>query len=306
MDNERLIRNLSVPKGKIDCVLDTDTFNEIDDQFALSLMVKSEKCNVRGLFAAPFLNDLSESPADGMEKSYNEILNLLTLMGREDLKKVAFRGSEKYLPDEKTPVASEAASKLCELAAGYSADRPLYVVAIGCITNVASAVLMDKSITDKIVVVWLGGHDIHWPDTREFNMYQDIAAARVVFDCGCPLVQLPCMGVVSSFYATGPELEYYLRGKNKLCDYLADHTIEAAENYAKGRVWSRVIWDVTAVGWLLNDGDRFMDSRLMPKPLPEYDGTYSFDSSRQIMRYVTYIKRDALMGELFETLAKKE
>ena len=43
MDNERLIRNLSVPKGKIDCVLDTDTFNEIDDQFALSLMVKSEQ-----------------------------------------------------------------------------------------------------------------------------------------------------------------------------------------------------------------------------------------------------------------------
>ncbi len=306
MDNERLIRNLSVPKGKIDCVLDTDTFNEIDDQFALSLMVKSEKCNVRGLFAAPFWNDLSESPADGMEKSYNEILNLLTLMEREDLKKVAFRGSEKYLPDEKTPVASEAASKLCELAAGYSADRPLYVVAIGCITNVASAVLMDKSITDKIVVVWLGGHDIHWPDTREFNMYQDIAAARVVFDCGCPLVQLPCMGVVSSFYTTGPELEYYLRGKNKLCDYLADHTIEAAENYAKGRVWSRVIWDVTAVGWLLNDGDRFMESRLMPKPLPEYDGTYFFDGSRQIMRYVTFIKRDALRGELFETLAKKE
>ena len=37
---------------------------------------------------------------------------------------------------------------------------------------------------------------------------QDIAADRVVFDCGVPLVQLPCMGVVKRILATTkPEMK---------------------------------------------------------------------------------------------------
>ena len=66
----------------IDAVLDTDTFNEIDDQFALSYLIRAtERIRVRGLYAAPFFNEKSVSPKDGMEKSYDEILTLLTLLG---------------------------------------------------------------------------------------------------------------------------------------------------------------------------------------------------------------------------------
>ena len=46
------LRNLEVPTGNIDCVLDTDTYNEIDDQYALSLMIKSPKLNLRAIYAA--------------------------------------------------------------------------------------------------------------------------------------------------------------------------------------------------------------------------------------------------------------
>ena len=69
MTHEQYMKNLNVPAGPVDCVLDTDTYNEIDDQFALSLMVKSEKCNVKALLAAPFFNSNSTSPEDGMERS---------------------------------------------------------------------------------------------------------------------------------------------------------------------------------------------------------------------------------------------
>ncbi|MCQ2431364.1 MAG: nucleoside hydrolase [Clostridia bacterium] len=302
-DIERL-KNLAVPTGTVDCVLDTDTYNEIDDQFALSLMMKHEKCNVRALYAAPFFNNNSTSPEDGMERSYDEILNLLTLMGNEEMKKNVYRGSKTYLPDEKTPVDSPAARHLCELAMTYTQEKPLYVVAIGAITNVASALLMKPEIADRIVLVWLGGHDIHWPDTKEFNLIQDVAAARIVFGCGCPLVQLPCMGVVSAFYTTKPELEFWLKGKNPLCDYLCQHTIEEAESYAKGRVWSRVIWDVTAAAWLLNDNNRFMQAVVDHAPIPTYDGRYAFNEHRHLFLRVTHINRDALFGELFRVLAQ--
>ena len=76
MTNEQRIKNLSVPKGKIDVILDTDTFNEIDDQFAIAYMLKSQdKLNVKAIYAAPFFNFKVSSPAEGMKKSYNEILN---------------------------------------------------------------------------------------------------------------------------------------------------------------------------------------------------------------------------------------
>ena len=305
MTQEQLIRNLQAPAGHVDVILDTDAYNEIDDQFALSYLLRSgEKLTVKALCAAPFFNDNSTSPEDGMERSYREIFNLLHLAEREDLNPIVFEGSRTYLPDERTPVDSPAARELVRLAKDYSPEKPLYVVAIGAITNVASALLMDPAIQDNIVIVWLGGHALEWPETGEFNMMQDVAAARVVFGCGAPVVQLPCMGVVDHFYATGPELRHWLGGKNALCDYLVAHTEEAANAYAAGKVWSRVIWDVTAVGWLLNDGNRLMEGRIIPAPLPQYDNHYSIDFRRHPSCYVWCIHRDALMQNLVEKLTR--
>ena len=176
MNNEQRMKNLSVPSGKIDVVLDTDAYNEIDDQFAISYMIKSkEKIHVKAICAAPFYNAHSESPKDGMEKSYDEVLKLLSLM-RENVD--VFKGSEKYLDDEKKPIISDASKMLAELSNEYSPENPLYVVAIGAITNVASALLLNPEMKNNVVVVWLGGHAQHFHDTKEFNMKQDIAAAQ--------------------------------------------------------------------------------------------------------------------------------
>ena len=302
MTYEQRIKNLSVPQGRIDVVLDTDAYNEIDDQFAISYLIKSkEKLNTKAIYAAPFLNGKSVSAKDGMEKSYKEILKLLSLMNENvDV----FKGSETFLHDESTPVISPAAQDLAERAKKYSPDNPLYVVAIGAITNVASAILLNPDIIKNIVVIWLGGHALHYHHTKEFNMEQDVSAARVVMQSGTPFVQLPCIGVVSAFTVSKPELEYWLKGKNDLADYLAENTIKEAESYAKGTAWTRVIWDVTAVAWLLNDSDRFMESRIIPTPVPTYDNFYAKDYNGYPMRYVYNIKRDKLMTDLFEKLTQ--
>ena len=55
-------------------ILDTDTYNEIDDQFALALaMLAPDRIDLACVCAAPFHNPNSESYADGMERSYREI-----------------------------------------------------------------------------------------------------------------------------------------------------------------------------------------------------------------------------------------
>ncbi len=303
MNHAQFLQNLQVPQGKIDVILDTDTYNEIDDQFALSYLLRSkEKLHPVAVYAAPFYNENSTGPADGMEKSYEEILKILDLAGEAALKPFVFRGSDRYLPDEKTPVESAAARDLCARAMQYSPEKPLYVVAIGAITNLASALLLRPEIKENLVIVWLGGHARHWMDTKEFNMHQDYAAARVVMGSGVPFVQLPCEGVVSAFTVSGAELERFLRGKNPLADYLAKNTIAAAEKYAAGKPWTRVIWDVTAVAWLQNDGDRFMRTRLVPVSLPAYDGHYTEMPDAPLMTYVYGIRRDALMHDLFQKL----
>ncbi len=303
IDNEKIIKRLQKPKGKVDVVIDTDTYNEIDDQFAVAYLVKSEdKLDLKAIYAAPFHNEKSTGPADGMEKSYQEIMNILTLLEREDLKSHVYKGSTEYMSSETEPVISDAAKDLAERAMNYTEENPLYVIAIGAITNVSSALLLNPEIKNKIVLIWLGGNAIHWPHNREFNLFQDVAGARIVFGCGVPLVQLPCMGVVSAFTTSGPELEYHLRGKNKLCDYLVDVTTKEAMECYGGATWTRPIWDVTAVAWLL-DGD-FEEDCLIHSPIPEYDDRYAFDYNRHFIKYVYHVKRDNLFADLFEKLAR--
>ena len=305
MTTEQLLKNLEVPTGKVDVVLDTDTYNEIDDQFAAAYLLNyGEKLNVKGICAAPFHNARSTSPADGMERSYREIFKLLKLAGREDLYDAVYAGSREYLPDEQTPVESPAARFMAELSKRYSPEKPLYIVAIGAITNVASALLLEPEMKESVVIVWLGGTAHHCHRNDEFNLMQDIAAARIVFGCGVPLVQLPCWGVVDRFTTTEFELKHWLQGRNALCDYLVNNVLEETAKYAAGKPWSRVIWDVTAVAWLVNENGQFFESELRHSPIPEYDKRWAFDNHRHFMRYVSAMNRDALMEDLFDRVSR--
>lgn len=300
LTHEQRLAMLDTPSWPIDIIIDSDTFNEIDDQFAISYLLKNgDRLYTRAIYAAPFKNERSESAADGMEKSYREILKLLALAGE---RREVYRGARQFLADEKTPVLSEAAEDLIRRARKYTPQAPLYVVAIGAITNVASALLLAPEIAENIVVVWLGGNATHYHDMREFNLVQDIAAARVVFQSGAPLVQLPCMGVVSAFTVSRAELVHWFVGKNPLATYLAENAIAAADSYAAGKPWTRVIWDVTAVAWLLNDRNCFMLSRIEKTPLPTYDHAYDCTQALPECRYVYHIHRDRLLADLVEKI----
>jgi len=300
LDETFRINQLQPPaEKKVRMVLDTDTYNEVDDQFALAYAcLSNDKVQLEAVYAAPFKNNRSESPADGMEKSYQEIKKLLNMMGRS-ADGFVFRGSDRYLEDESKPVVSEAAQDLVRKAMAGSPEDPLYVVPVGCITNVASAILTEPEIIDRIVVVWLGGNDLNWPHQREFNLMQDVKAARVVLNSGVPMVIMPCRPVVSHFHTTLPELEYYLKGKNELSDYLYNIVAE----YSRGQdAWSKVIWDVTAVAWLVNPA--WIQTNLVHSPLLTDQVTYSVDQSRHFMRMATSVNRDAIFRDLFKKLTR--
>jgi len=231
-----------------------------------------------------------------MEKSYEEILRLLDRLGMEH-EGFVFKGCNSYLTDLDNPPASPAVLDLIKRAKTASPDNPLYVAAVGAITNVASAIRTDPSIIESIVVVWVGGNSIHWPSTREFNFSQDLNASRLVFDCGVPLVQLPAFPVLSHLKTTIPELEFYLRGRGEIGDYLLEICKEyQGDSYA----WSKVIWDITAVAWLVNAD--WIPSNLIHSPVVTDQHTFSQDKSRHLMRAAYYINRDAIFGDFFRKI----
>ena len=277
-------------------ILDTDVYNEIDDMYALAYaMLSPDKVELLAITAAPYFNSRSTSPADGMEKSYQEALRVRGLVDPNSNIPV-YRGSTEYLPSRTEAVESEAADAIIRLV--KESEETVYIVAIGAITNVASALIKAPEIADKAVVIWLGGHALHWKDNKEFNLYQDVPGAQVLFDSHIPLVQIPCNGVCSFFHTTIPELSYYLEGKNPLCEYLMDETRKY--NKHNKPCWSKVIWDVTAVAALVRPDT--LDMVAIPRPIITDNSNYATDWARPHYLYVRHIKRDALYDDLFQKL----
>jgi purine nucleosidase len=300
MSESRRIEMLQPPsKRPVRMVLDTDTYNEIDDQFAVVYALISPEVSVQAVYAAPFHNNRSSGPGDGMEKSYEEILRILAKLGKSP-DGFAFKGSTNYITDPQKPERSPAALDLIERARESSPQDPLYVAAVGAITNVASAILIEPSIIQNIVVVWLGGNAHHWPHQREFNLRQDLKASRVIFDSGVPFVQLPCTPVVTHFATTVPEMERYVGGRGPIGDYL----LTIFKDYHKDHfAWSKVLWDMTAVAWLVND--RWLPSDLVHSPIVTDNYTFSFDPSRHFIRCVNFVNRDPIFRDFFTKLDKR-
>lgn len=295
-----LLSRLSLPQyGKLSMVLDTDTYNEVDDQFALAYSLLSpERLDVQAVYAAPFHNDRSSGPKDGMEKSFEEIVRLLGKMGRSR-ENFVFKGSESYLSNGETYVDSPAARDLVQRAMARPEGDPLYVAAIGAITNVASALLMEPELVKKIVVVWLGGQPLAYPTAREFNLSQDVKAARVVLDSGVPFVLVPCMGVASHLLATVPELNAYIGGKNPLCDALVElFSAYSTDHFA----WAKEIWDVSTIGYLINPD--WVPTVLEPSPLLSDDSFWGRDPGRHPIRVAIGIHRNPIFKDMYQKLGK--
>jgi len=298
---------LEPPTGRVRLVLDTDTYNEIDDQFALVYALLSPaQLAVEAVYAAPFYaarfhGDRSTSPEDGMLKSYEEIRRVLDRLGRS-YEGFVFHGSASWLSSSDHPVPSEAADDLIARARAES-DAPLYVVAIGAITNVASALLAAPDIADRIVVVWLGGNPHYWPTATEFNVYQDMIAARTIFDLGVALVHVPCLAVTEQLRISLPEMAQFAKGRNSIGDYLFDIFSQAVEHQPTR---TRSIWDLGPLVWLAHPD--WAPSALIHSPLLTTEQTWSHSPHRHLIREVLSIRRDETFADFFGKLdgAKEE
>ncbi|MCE5342321.1 MAG: nucleoside hydrolase [Eubacteriales bacterium] len=275
-------------------VIDSDTFNEIDDQFAIAYaLCRPQQLTVRALLAAPFLNEKAVSPEDGMLKSLIEMKRIRTLCHSRT---PVFAGSPAYLPEDGTPVKSPACDELIRLARAMPEGKRLYVAAIAALTNIASALLKAPEIKDRLVIYWLGAHAKDFTEQNEFNLRQDLRAAQVVFDSGVPVVWFPCRGVCSHLSLSLWEAEHWLCGKNTLADALL-RLLRQSDTMGMGQ--TRILWDVAPIAALCNP--QCVQTERISAPIVT-EGPLRFPPERSTVEYVLMIARDQVFADFFAAI----
>lgn len=308
---------LAHPGSGARVIIDTDTANEIDDQYALAwALLSPERIKLEGVTAVPFSfahhrdglirsvqivqqggpatreeeefmgglagwaqrmidtgrdpkQTLFTLPDQGVELSYQEILRVFAKCGVDAEGKV-FRGSAGYLQSLDQPLDTPAARFIIE-SARRREEGPVYVLALGALTNVASALLMAPDIIDNLVIVWTSGFPTYAPFSNQpsLNLVQDVLASRLLFDCGVPHIYLPGYHVGAQLKLSLPEMEAFVKGRGAIGDYLHHlythnplHEMFAITG-AQTKTW--VIWDMINIAWLLD---------------PAYVATFSTTSPR--------------------------
>jgi inosine-uridine nucleoside N-ribohydrolase len=290
------------PSGKVRVLLDTDTYNEIDDQFALAYgLLSPGQMSIEAIYAAPFVNNRARTPAEGMERSYDEILRVLDKLGLRE-GHVPLKGSREWMRAKDAPVESPAAADMVERVMRNGGDQ-LYIVALGAPTNVASALLLEPRLVERVTVVWLGGRPYNFPTAEAFNLRQDMHATRLLFDSGVKLLNTPGPGVCENLRTTEDELERFLKGRSEIADYL----FELFRDYRKRAQadasfpYSKPIWDVVPMAWLVNPA--WVESVVTPSPVLTDERTWLHDPYRHLVRVATRILRDRIFDDLFRKLA---
>ena len=283
-------------KEKLNVILDTDTYNECDDQFALAYMLKSQDVfNVEAITVAPYSHQTKNvSVIEGQELSYNEIIKICNWLNFDTTNKV-FKGSMDYIQNGYDD-SNDAVNKIIEIA--LKNDKT-YVLAIGAITNVALAIKKEPKIVDKVEVIWLGGHSLLQENNFEFNFKQDIEAVRIVFESKIKLTIIPCKNVASNLRTSVYELNHYLKDKSELCNYLIDRFYNDGYHGIQER---RVIWDISVIAYMINKN--WFTSEDISCPNIKSDSSYELTLDNHKITFINYIDVDKVYEDLFKKLGE--
>ena len=288
---------LNYKKDKINLILDTDTYNECDDQFALSYLIKSKNLfNIEAITVAPYSHTKRDlTVRDGQELSYNEILKICNWLNFDTNNKV-FKGSMDYIQngyDEK----NNAVNKIIEIALK---NNKTYILGIGAITNIALAIKKEPKIVNKIEIVWLGGNELGYKDNLEYNFRQDVEAVKIVFESKVKLTILPCKEIVSELRIDINTLKKYLENKSELCNYLIERFYNDGYH---GIQKERVIWDISVIAYMINK--KWFETEQISCPNIRKDTSYEVTDNRHNITFVTKLDRNKIYEDLFNKLGEQ-
>ncbi len=104
-------------KNKYNVILDTDTYNEADDQFALSYLLKSQEIfNIEAITIAPFKHSKwQKTVSESIDASYNEACKIFDLLDFIEAVKVVFESKVRLTILPCSPITSNLMTSIYEL-----------------------------------------------------------------------------------------------------------------------------------------------------------------------------------------------
>lgn len=294
-----------VPEDKtLRVIIDTDAANEADDQFAIAQALLSPRLDIRAICAAHFGDEKSPH---SMEDSYQEILKVVGLLNHkcDVFHMPVLRGAEKALTDDTVALSEGAEAIIAE--ALREDERPLYVVSLGALTNVASALRAEPTIADRMTLIWIGGN-VYPEGGWEYNLKNDLTAARVVFSSRVPLWQVP-RNTYQMMLVSIAELALQVRPQGELGRYLFEHMVEWGHTFwgkrskmRTGECW--YLGDSPAIGLLLNEHEFCYHYERAPEIRD--DMTYAPGTADREIRVYDRIDSRFILSDLYAKLALLE
>jgi inosine-uridine nucleoside N-ribohydrolase len=298
----------TVPESKrIKVIIDTDTKNEADDQFAVMHALLTPKFDIRGIIATHFGHQRIKG---SLEASYEELMRVLHYSGFEGKVK-AVKGcatalqhstSPSFFPGAYEPQDNDGVRMIIDEAMKCNGER-LYIGVLGPLTNVASAIMIEPAIEHKIVVVWNGG-GVYPHGEPEFNLVNDIGAANVLMASDAEIWQIPT-NVYAKPRASLAELQYKVQPCGEIGNYLFTQLIEFLNESADSGSWPRAesldICDLTIIGLLMEDHKFCYTWEKAPFITPEM--RYEYNPHSRPIRVYHDIDGRYILEDLFAKLA---
>lgn len=281
-------------KSKYKVILDTDTYNESDDQFAIAYMFKSlDIFDVEAITIAPFRKETRFYDDSGIENSYKEARKICDLLGLKSFDRI-FRGSTNYMLNGYSE-RNEAVDKIIDFALK---NEKTYIMAIGAITNVALAIKYEPKIIDRIEIIWLGGHNFFYPNNLHEANFKDVDAVKEIFSSDVKLTIIPCKGVASNLETTVYELEHKMDINNPLHKYLIDGFDYYTKTYQHRDRWP--IWDIAVIAYMINP--RWFVRKVVDVPMINKDLAYEGNYENRKADMVVYLSSYQIYDDLFRKL----
>jgi hypothetical protein len=203
-------------------------------------------------------------------------------------------GSDMPLHDANTPRENAGLDALLTVSRDFSDERRLVVLSIGAATDVASAIVKDPSIANRIAIVAMGFRD--WPDGGdEFNIKNDPLAWQVILNSRVPLVIGSATVTKRNLRLTTAQAADVMRSHGPIGEYLYDlfdrwftqNAALAAQMVSPG-TW--VIWDEVVVAYVLG----LARGNVVPRPRLQLDFFFSHPQTSERITWIDHIDADEL------------
>ncbi len=231
---------------KTKVLLDADTANEVDDSFALARILMEPSIEVTALNATQWQTAHWSTPST-MEDSYR--LNAY-LLGMMNISIPTFKGGAARMFDWGDRAQhSAAAYEIIEQVEALKKGEKLTVIALGALTNVASAVFIKPAISEHLRLYWLGStYDFEKGVLlkNDFNCAMDQYAVHHLLFSAVEMHIMP-VNVASKMTFVYDETYANLNGH-----FLGDYLLKVWDDHIDGGRNSRTIWDLTIIDAVIN------------------------------------------------------